>query len=80
MEDQHVVAVADRRILIDAAERMMTRAGDTLARMLVGLADVDHHGAGTHEFDCAFWGYGFQLNSWRRLLVLRIGPERVHGQ
>ena len=61
MEDQHVVAVADRRGLLDQAERVMARAGDVLARMLVGLADVDQHGAGTHEFGRAFGGNGFQL-------------------
>ena len=60
MEDQHVVAGADRRVLIDAAERMMARARNVLARMLVGLADVDQHGAGADEFGGAFGRNGFQ--------------------
>jgi hypothetical protein len=54
MEDQYLIAPMQGIVVIDAAERMMLCARDTLARVLVALADVDQDGAAAHEFGRPF--------------------------
>ena len=54
MEHQHVVARPRRVVGVDARERVMAGAGNALARMFVGLADVDQHGALAHQLGGAF--------------------------
>jgi hypothetical protein len=49
MEDENVVAGTGRMLGIDAAQRVMARAGNLFARILIGLAHIDENGALAHK-------------------------------
>jgi hypothetical protein len=43
----------------------MVRAGNAFARMLVGLADIDQHGAGANELGRTLGRNSFQVSHHR---------------
>ena len=53
MEHQHVVARAGRVVGAELRQRVMPGAGNALACMLVGLANVDQNGALADQFGSA---------------------------
>ncbi len=61
MKNQNIVARARRALGVDAAQGMMTRTGNALARVLVGFADIDQNGALAHKLGGAGGRYRFQL-------------------
>ncbi len=61
MKYQYFIARTSRAFGIDAAQRMMARARDKFARMLVRLADIDEDRAVAHKFSGALRRNYFQI-------------------